>query len=123
MSKKKILLVDDEKDIVKMNMLRLVESSYEVFSASEGKECIEIAEKEVPDLIIMDVVMPGMDGIETLVKLKSDPRIAHIPVIMLTGMGETAILDKAMASGAVDFIEKPFNGDMLMEAIKKNLPK
>jgi CheY-like chemotaxis protein len=67
-------------------------------------------------------MMPGMDGIQTLVKLKSNPRTSHIPVIILSGRGEKAMLNKARANGAADFIDKPFNGEMLMEAIKKNLP-
>jgi len=121
MARKKILLVDDEEDIIKMNMLRLSESNYRVISANDGKEGIEKAEKEMPDLILLDVVMPSMDGLETLTRLKSNPRISHIPVIMLSGVGEKKALDKAMSSGAVDFIDKPFNGEMLMEAIKKNL--
>ncbi|MDP2921015.1 MAG: response regulator [Candidatus Omnitrophota bacterium] len=122
MARKKILLVDDEEDIIKMNMLRLSESNYHVISASDGKDGIEKAEKETPDLILLDVVMPGMDGLETLTRLKSNPRTSHIPVIMLSGVGQKTALDKALSSGAIDFIDKPFNGEMLMEAIKKNLP-
>lgn len=123
MDKKKILLVDDEKDIVRMNMLRLMESSYDVVSANDGREGLKKAEKEAPALIILDVMMPGMDGLRTLIKLKSNPKTSHIPVIMLSGDGEELTLNKAMINGAADFIEKPFNGEMLMEAIKKNLPK
>ena len=123
MARKKILLVDDEEDIIKMNMLRLIESNYEVISASDGEEGFEKAEKEIPDLILLDVVMSRMDGLQTLAKLKSNSKTSHIPVIMLSGVGEKEALDRARASGAADFIDKPFNGDMLMEAIKKNLPK
>ena len=121
MLKKKILLVDDEEDIVKMNMLRLAESNYDVISANDGKEGLRKAEKENPDLILLDVVMSEMDGFQALLKLKSNPKTSHIPVIMLTGIGERATLNKAMVSGAADFIEKPFNGEMLLETIKKNL--
>lgn len=121
MDRKKILLVDDEEDIIKMNMLRLIESNYEVISASDGKKGFEKAEKEIPDLILLDVVMPSMDGLQTLAKLKSSSMTSHIPVIMLSGVGEKEALDRARAGGAVDFIDKPFNGDMLMEAIKRNL--
>lgn len=123
MDKKKILLVDDEEYIIKMNMLRLVDSNYDVISANNGKDGFEKAEKESPDLIIMDVAMPIMDGLQTLVKLKTSPKTSRIPVIMLTGVGEKTALNKAMVSGAADFIEKPFNGEKLMEAIRKNLPK
>ncbi len=122
MNKKKILLVDDEEDIIKMNKRRLIDSNYDVISANDGKEGIAKAEKEIPDLIILDIKMPIMDGLQTLVKLKSNPKTSHIPVIMLSGAGEEATLNKAMINGAVDFIDKPFNGEMLIEAIKKNLP-
>ncbi len=123
MGRKKILLVDDEEDIIKMNMLRLIESNYEVISASDGKEGFEKAEKEIPDLILLDVMMPRMDGLQTLEKLKSNSKTSHIPVIMLSGTGEKEALNRARVSGAADFIDKPFNGDMLMEAIKRNLSK
>ena len=121
MNKKKILLVDDEEDIIKMNKLRLIESNYDVVSANDGKEGIEKAEKEIPDLILLDVVMPRMDGLQTLLKLKNNPKTLHIPVIMLSGTGDKLILNKAMINGAADFIDKPFNGEMLLETIKKNL--
>ena len=121
MTRKKILLVDDEEDIIKMNMLSLIESNYDVVSANEGREALEKAEKENPDLILMDVVMPGMDGLETLDRLKNNPRTSSIPVIILSGVGEKEAWNKAKASGAADFIDKPFNGEMLLEAIRKNL--
>jgi CheY-like chemotaxis protein len=121
MDKKKILLVDDEEDIIKMNKLRLVESNFEVLSANNGQEALEKAEKESPDLILLDVVMPKMDGIQTLTRLKNNPRTSSIPVVMLSGVGEKAACNKAMLAGAVDFISKPFNPEMLLEAIKKHI--
>ncbi len=121
MSRKKILLVDDEEEIVKMNMLRLMESNYDVISANDGKGALQKAEKEIPDLILLDIMMPRMDGLQTLAKLKGNPTTSHIPVIMLSGIGEKTILNKAMVNGAADFIDKPFNGEMLLEAIKRNL--
>jgi len=121
MNKKKILLVDDEEDIIKMNKLRLIESNYDVISANDGKEGIAKAEKEAPDLILLDVMMPKMDGLQALLKLKSNSRTSHIPVIMLSGAGDKLVLNKAMVNGAADFIDKPFNGEMLLETIKRNL--
>ena len=121
MDRKKILLVDDEEYIIKMNMLRMVDSNYDVISANDGEEALEKAEKEAPNLILLDVMMPRMDGLQTLVKLKGNPRTSRIPVVMLSGMGGKSVLNKARISGAADFIEKPFNAEMLLEAIKKNL--
>jgi len=123
MARKKILLVDDEEYIIKMNMLRLVDSNYDVISANDGEEALRKAERDAPDLILMDVMMPKIDGLQTLVKLKSNPRTSHIPVVMLSGVGGRSALNKARISGAADFIEKPFNADMLMEVIRKNLSR
>ena len=123
MDRQKILLVDDEDDIIKMNMLRLIESNYEVISAADGTEALEKAEKETPDLILLDVVMSGMDGLATLARLKDSPATSSIPVIMLSGVGDRSAWNKAKLSGAADFSAKPFNGEMLLEAIKKHLSK
>ena len=123
MDRQKILLGDDEDDIIKMNMLRLIESNYEVISAADGTEALEKAEKETPDLILLDVVMSGMDGLATLARLKDSPATSSIPVIMLSGVGDRSAWNKAKLSGAADFIAKPFNGEMLLEAIKKHLSK
>ena len=75
----------------------------------------------MPDLILLDVMMPRMNGLDTLMKLKCNSKTLHIPVIMLSGAGGKEVLNKALVNGACDFIKKPFNGEMLMEVIKKNL--
>ena len=121
MVKKKILLVDDEEDIIKMNKLRLAELGFDVISASSGEEAIEKAGSESPDLILLDVMMPGIDGLQTLVRLKDNPETSSVPVLMLSGTGEKIVRNKAMLTGAVDYIMKPFNAEMLLEAIKKHL--
>ena len=121
MVKKKILLVDDDEDIIKMNKLRLAELGFDVISASSGEEAIEKAGSESPDLILLDVMMPGIDGLQTLVRLKDNPETSSVPVLMLSGTGEKIVRNKAMLTGAVDYIMKPFNAEMLLEAIKKHL--
>ncbi|MBU1913131.1 MAG: response regulator [Candidatus Omnitrophica bacterium] len=121
MVKKKILLVDDEEDIIKMNKLRLSELGFDVISASNGEEAIEKAGSESPDLILLDIMMPGIDGLQTLVRLKNNPETSSVPVVMLSGSGEKITQNKAMLAGAVDYIMKPFNVEMLLEAIKKHL--
>lgn len=121
MVKNKILLVDDEEDIVKMNKLRLSELGFDVISAASGEEAIEKAGRENPDLILLDVMMPGIDGLQTLSILKDNPETSSIPVLMLSGTGEKIAKNKAMLAGAVDYIMKPFNAEMLLEAIKKHL--
>ncbi|MFA4991282.1 MAG: response regulator [Candidatus Omnitrophota bacterium] len=121
MARKKILLVDDEEDIIKLNMVRLIDSNYDVITAVDGKEALEKAETGRPDLILLDVMMPKMDGLQVLASLKKSQKTSSIPVIMLTALGEDAVLNKARVLGASDCIMKPFNAEMLLEAIKKYL--
>jgi len=121
MVKKKILLVDDDEDIIKMNKLMLSELGFEVISASSGEEAIEKAGSESPDLILLDVMMPEIDGLQTLAMLKNKPETSSIPVLMLSGAGEKIAQNNAMLAGAADYIMKPFNSEMLLEAIKKHL--
>ena len=119
MAKKTILLVDDEEDIIKLNMVRLIDSNYDVISATNGRDALKKAESQHPDLILLDVMMPGMDGLQVLTVLKKNLGASSIPVIMLTALEEDEIMNKAKLTGAVDFITKPFNTEMLLDAINK----
>jgi CheY-like chemotaxis protein len=119
MAKKTILLVDDEEDIIKLNMVRLIDSNYDVISAVNGEDALKKTENQHPDLILLDVMMPCMDGLQVLSALKNNPETLAIPVIMLTALGEDAVINKAKLIGAVDFITKPFNAEMLLDAINK----
>ena len=84
MSKKRILLVDDETDLVEMVKFRLEANDYEVLTAGDGQAALEIARKERPDLIILDVMLPKMDGYKVCSLLKKDTRYANIPIMMFT---------------------------------------
>ncbi|MBF0232077.1 MAG: response regulator [Desulfamplus sp.] len=108
-----IMLVDDEKDFVEMLSLRLKENEENVIVAYNGSECLESLEKNQVDVIILDVKMPGMDGIETLKEIKKkDPLIE---VIMLTGHGTIQEAIEGMRLGAFDFLLKPADFDSLSE--------
>ena len=111
-----ILLVDDEEDFIEMLSLRLKESGENVLAAYSGSQCLEVLEKSEIDVIILDIKMPGMDGIETLQEIKK--RHPLVEVIMLTGHGtiETAI--EGMKLGAFDFLLKPSDFDDLFEKVK-----
>jgi DNA-binding NtrC family response regulator len=111
-----ILLVDDEEDFIEMLSLRLKESGENVLAAYSGSQCLEVLEKSEIDVIILDIKMPGMDGIETLQEIKK--RHPLVEVIMLTGHGtiETAI--EGMKLGAFDFLLKPSDFDDLFEKLK-----
>jgi len=118
---KKILLVDDEPDILKVVIFRQKASGYQVVAASDGSEAFEAAEREKPDLIMLDVNMPVMDGIQALEKLKSDEGTKNIPVIMLTAKTQSQDIEKAMSLGANDYIGKPFDHMVLLGKIKNIL--
>jgi len=101
----RVLIVDDEKDFVEMLSLRLKEAGEKVMPAFNGKECLETLEKETIDVVILDIKMPGMDGIEVLREIKK--RFPLIEVIMLTGHGTTETAVQGMKLGAFDYLLKP----------------
>jgi DNA-binding response OmpR family regulator len=118
---KKILVVDDETELLKALSIRLKTSGYEVITASDGQEGLEKAKSLNPDLIVLDILMPKMDGYEVCRMLKFDEKYKSIPVIMLTA--KTQDIDKAMGKkvGANDYITKPFETQDLIDKIKKYL--
>ena len=117
----KILVVDDEPSIVKLVTATLESRGYTVFTAFDGQEAIVEAKLHKPDLILLDVMMPHMDGTEARKRLLSDPVTKDIPVIHLTAVGDFDQQREALADGATDYIVKPFTqsdlanvvGDML----------
>ncbi|HSL38837.1 MAG TPA: response regulator [Desulforhopalus sp.] len=112
-----ILLVDDEADFVEMLSLRLKESGETVLTAHSGSQCLEILEKSEIDVIILDVKMPGMDGIETLQEIKK--RHPLIEVIMLTGHGTIDTAVQGMKLGAFDFLMKPADFDVFTAKVNQ----
>ena len=118
---KRILVVDDEPHSVKMVESRLRANGYDVITAGNGAEGLEKARKEAPDLILLDIVMPQMNGHETLSKLKESSETKSIPVIMFTSKGQVDDVERATYGGAVDYIVKPFDPIMMLNKIKKAL--
>ncbi|MFH1800953.1 MAG: response regulator [Candidatus Omnitrophota bacterium] len=115
----KILVVDDEPDILRLVETRLRANQYETLSACDGKTGLEMAGREHPDLILLDVMMPVMDGIETLRALKRNHETSSIPVIMLTAKKATKLIMDAQDLGAVDYIPKPFLVKDLLKCIQR----
>ena len=101
----KVLVADDERQIRDLLHEFLTSEGYEVLLASNGEEATELAEREYPDLILLDVKMPGIDGIEVCKRLKAEPKTQFIPVIMITGYVDNKMV--AIESGADDFVNKP----------------
>lgn len=112
--KKKILVVDDEKDIVEMIAFNLQRNGYDVITAHKGDDALDLAERQIPDLIILDLMMPGLDGTEVTRRLKADPRTKNIPLIMLTAKSEETDVVVGLTLGADDYIAKPFSMKILL---------
>ncbi len=113
----KILVIDDEPDLVDTLQCQLEFNSYEVVTAENGKEGLEKAKSEKPDLILLDYAMPEMDGLGMLERLRSHPDLKEIPVIMLTASSEAQNVEKACSCGITDYITKPFDYGLLVEKI------
>lgn len=123
MQRKKILVVDDEEDLVNFVKLRLQGNNYQVVAASDGEEALKVFAQEKPDLVLLDILMPKLDGFQVCQKLKADPAAANIPIIMLTAKDRAADIKLAKESGADAYIIKPFDAVTLLLNIKEQLHK
>ncbi|MDQ3812907.1 MAG: response regulator [Armatimonadota bacterium] len=118
---KKILAVDDERHIVRLVQINLQKEGYQVATAANGREALEKVAQDKPDLVVMDVMMPEMDGFEALKRLKENPDTADIPVIMLTAKAQDADVFRGWQSGADLYLTKPFNPSELLTFVKRLL--
>ena len=115
--KQRILIVDDTKDILAVVSRRLQSWGYEPLTAESGEEGLQIAEETVPDLILLDIMMPKMKGRDVCARLKANPKTQRIPVIFLTALGLADHIKAGMDLGAEDYIVKPFEPAELKERI------
>ena len=118
MSKRQILVIDDEKDIVSLLRYNLEKEGHQVLSALTGEAGLEAARSKKPDLILLDLMLPGVDGLEVCRLLKSDSRTKQIPVIMLTAKGTEIDQVVGLELGASDYIAKPFSVKVLLARVK-----
>ena len=118
MPREKILVVDDEEDILELVRHNLAREGYQVICAATGEKAIDKAQKEKPDLIVLDLMLPGIDGLQVTRNLKDDVRTRHIPIIMLTAKGEEADIVAGLELGADDYIPKPFSPRVLLARIR-----
>ncbi len=116
---KKILLADDEKTLRELLKVRLEDAGYEFIEAEDGKAAIDQTKKHRPDLIILDVNMPKMNGFEVLEHLKKDSKTRDIPVIMLTTRASQEDIEEGMALDADQYVPKPFDSAKLLHAIEQ----
>lgn len=117
----KILLVDDEPDILEIVGYNLKNEGYQVFTAENGLEAIKTAKKVVPDLILLDIMMPEMDGIEACEKIRATPSLSHVLISFLTARGEDYSQLAGFDAGADDYITKPVKPKVLVSKIKSLL--
>ena len=115
--KKRILIVDDTKDILTVVSRRLQSWGYEALTAETGEDGLRLAQEQLPDLVLLDIMMPKMKGRDVCARLKADSKTAQIPVIFLTALGLADHVKAGMDLGAVDYIVKPFEPAELKERI------
>jgi two-component system alkaline phosphatase synthesis response regulator PhoP len=118
MAKETILVVDDEEDILELVRYNLAREGYQVICAISGEKALEKAKNENLDLIVLDLMLPGIDGLEVARRLKQQEKTSHIPIIMLTAKGEEADIVTGLELGADDYVTKPFSPRILMARVK-----
>ncbi len=116
--KVKILVVDDEPMNVKLLEATLIPEGYEVITATNGQECLDALAKDVVDLVLLDVMMPGMDGFEVTKKIRADKELKLLPIVLITALKEVADRVRGIEAGCDDFISKPFDDNEVMARVK-----
>ena len=118
MPKETILVVDDEEDILKLVDYNLSKEGYKVSCVTSGEDAIFTAKENIPDLIILDLMLPGVDGLEVCRALRMNPATRKIPIVMLTAKGEETDIVTGLELGADDYVTKPFSPRVLLARIK-----
>ncbi len=121
MEKATILVVDDEEDIIELVELNLTREGYRVLGCTTGEKALEIARSKLPSLIVLDLMLPGIDGLEVCRRLKSGPKTGQIPIVMLTAKGEEPDIVMGLELGADDYMTKPFSGKVLVARVRRLL--
>ena len=121
MSSEKIVMIEDEEEMVRLLKIELSSEGYDVSTAYGGKVGLELIQQTKPVLVILDVMLPEMDGFDLLKKIKTDPATKDIPVFMLTAKGLDEDIQRGLSLGADDYISKPFHPDLLLKRIKNFL--
>jgi DNA-binding response OmpR family regulator len=115
---KKIMVVDDEPYIARVIKFKLEQEGYNVISANDGQTGLQKIREEKPDLVLLDVMMPGLSGYDVCQQLKQDPALAGIPVVILTAKGQERDREQGLNMGASDYITKPFSPNRLLDLVK-----
>lgn len=121
MPKKKILIVEDEESLLKLESILLTSKGYEVCGVANGRAALEAVVEEKPDLVLLDIMLPEIDGFEVCQQIKADPATSHIPVVMLTAKKSREDMARGEKVGADWYITKPFKSAMVIETIQRFL--
>ncbi|OGZ17624.1 MAG: hypothetical protein A2Z78_00520 [Candidatus Nealsonbacteria bacterium RBG_13_36_15] len=117
-----ILIVEDDKFLRELIVQKLIKENYEVSEAIDGEQGIKKIKEEKPDLILLDLILPGIDGFEVLSRMKEDPELSSIPVIILSNLGQKEDVERGLKLGAIDYLIKAhFTPGEIIEKIKKAL--
>lgn len=117
----RILVAEDDLDIARLIQFQLKYHGYEVVTASDGAEALQLARKEAPSLMLIDWMMPVMDGLQAVTALKADPDLRHIPVILMTAKAQAQDVQAGLQAGAAAYLVKPFPLDQLVKTIQEVL--
>lgn len=120
--KRKVVIADDEENILSA-LKETLDKDYSVFSAVNGKQAVEIAERIVPDIVVLDLLMPEMDGLEACRLIRSGKLTAEIPVLLLTAKNQIEFSEKGFASGASSYMVKPFSPEKLLLKVSELIEK
>ncbi|PLX93353.1 MAG: two-component system response regulator [Desulfuromonas sp.] len=123
MSKKKILIVEDEESLLKLESILLTSKGYEVRGVANGQAALDVLAEEKPDLVLLDIMLPELDGFEVCRRIKSDEATRNIPVVMLTAKKSREDMAKGEKVGADWYITKPFKSAMVIETIQRFLSR
>jgi len=118
MSREKVLVVEDEEDIAELIRFNLAQEGFQVRIANSGEQGLSEATREVPDLVLLDLMLPGTDGLEICRRLKSDTRTNSVPIVMVTARGEEADIVAGLELGADDYVTKPFSPRVLLARLR-----
>ncbi|MBM3250757.1 MAG: response regulator [Candidatus Nealsonbacteria bacterium] len=121
---KKILIIEDDKFLRRVISQKLSREGYEISEAVDGEKGVKLTQEENPDLVLLDLILPGMDGFEVLANLKKNPQLSKIPVIILSNLGQREDIDKGLKMGAVDYLVKAhFTPGEIIDRIDRALMK
>ncbi len=123
MKKKKILIIEDDYDLSALMIRHLRSGDYDILNVGDTIQGVQFARREIPDLIILDLMIPGGGGLNVLERLNQLPETQSIPIIVLTGVHDAEIKEKVLQAGAVEYLEKPYNAQELLRSVEEHIIK